>query len=118
MFDDPRKELARLQQELLAAEQEDEEEVWEEEPDDPEEALDEMKELLRRSDWEENGREPLYRRYSAEPEVIEEEPQPAKREKKKGPKKDGSAGLTFAIILEVAALLTFVVWWLLWKRAV
>ena len=50
MFDNPRKELDRLQRELLAAE---EPPAEPEEDSDPEEAFYEMKELLAREEWDE-----------------------------------------------------------------
>lgn len=113
MFDDPKRELQRLQEELLAAGQE--EEVWEED-EDPEEALDEMKELLRREDWEEQGREPLSQRYGSDDEMpqqtyVDVDNRPRTRKKQKV-----SPGLTLAIILEAAALLTGIIWWLLSRR--
>ena len=111
MFDNPRKELDRLQRELLAAE---EPPAEPEEDSDPEEAFYEMKELLAREEWDEEEREPLFQRYARgeEPEElhVDEEP-PRKPEKKKG----GIGGLVIAIMLETLALLALLAWWLLWS---
>ena len=52
MFDNPRKELERLQQELLAAEA----------PEETEEELDD----LELADWDEGEREPLSKSYTDE----------------------------------------------------
>lgn len=121
MFDDPKKALQRLQDELLAAEEPEEE--WDEEDsegeDDPDAALDEMRDLLTREDWEETRREPLYRSYApeAEEEAEEEDPQekPLPRKSKPAARKEkGIGGLVVALILETLALLAVFAWWLLW----
>lgn len=105
MFDNPGRELNKLQQKLL----EEDEAVYE----DPEEALYEMKELLEGGDWDGESREPLYRRYSrdTEPEAAPVVEVPAASEPKK---KRGIGGLVLAVILETLALLAVFVWWLLW----
>lgn len=111
MFDDPNKALERMQKKLLNMDAEPDEPVEE----DPEQTLDEVKEMLRREDWDEDEREPLYRSYSdgeyreeeQEPEAI---PAPAKKEKKGG----GTKGLIWAIIMELIGLLALFLWWLLW----
>ena len=57
MFDDPKKELERLQNELLAAQEEPE---AEDEDMDADQALADVRKMLAREDWEEDEREPLY----------------------------------------------------------
>lgn len=115
MFDNPRKSLARMQEELLAAERGTEE--WETpEEEDPEEALEEMKTLLRREEWNEREREPLSQRYQREDDEVftsflEDEPE-APIEK---PRRKSSAGLVFVAILEMLGALALV-GWLLWLR--
>ncbi len=111
MFDDPRKELERLERELLAAE---EEPPLEETYEDPEEALEEMKAFLAEEDWEESRREPLYRRYSTEPEEDtpsrpeKSSPVPAERKRKR------NGGLILILLIETVALLGVIAWWLRW----
>lgn len=116
MFDNPQRDLQRLQQELMAAEHpewEAEEEDEEEEPEEDSEVVyHEMKAFLAREDWEEEEREPLYRSYTEEAfdeeDWEEEYAEPA-------PKKKGTGGLIAAIILEALAVLAMVMWWLLWR---
>ena len=101
MFDNPRKELLKLQRELLA----------EEEEVDPEEAFYEMKEFLDQEDGE--YREPLEIRYSREPWQEEDwESQELPEAKPQRNRKTG--GLITAIVLEILALLGLLAWWLLW----
>lgn len=115
MFDNPRKDLQRLQQELLAAEDPEwEEEEEYEEYEDSEETLHEMKEFLAREDWEEEEREPLYRSYTDGYEEGDEE-EWEENDVEPAPKKKGMGGLIAAIILETLAVLAMVLWWLLWK---
>ncbi len=111
LFDNPRKELERLERELRAVE---EEPTLEETYEDPEDALEEMKAFLAEEDWEESRREPLYRRYSAEPEEDApprpEKPGPVPAERKR--KRNG--GLIVILLLETVALLGVIGWWLRW----
>lgn len=110
MFDDPKKELHRLQERLLEAE------APEEEPEEPD--LEELKVLLDTDDWEGTHRQPLYQSYSEDaeedsyadwlPEEDEDEPPPP-------PRKRSLGGLIAALILETLALVGVVIWWLLWK---
>lgn len=113
MFDNPRKELERLERELLAAE---EEPPLEETYEDPEDALEEMKAFLAEEDWEESRREPLYRRYSPEPEEdafpCPEKPSPVPAERKRKRKRNG--GLIVILLIETVALLGVIAWWLRW----
>lgn len=112
MFDDPRKELARLQKELLAAEAEPE--VDEE---DSELELDDLKQLLGSEDWEEEPREPLFRSYTEDDGTeeffsIEEAPEePPRRMEKK--KRGSNAGFLFAIVVEAVGIIALLCWWLL-----
>lgn len=122
MFDNPKKDLQRLQQELLAVEESEPEEIQE----DPEQALRDMKRMLAREDWEETEREPLYRSYQEEPEEAYEEAyeEPFEEEYEETPEVDepvlpkpkqkGMGGLIAAVILESLALLAIAVW-MLWK---
>ena len=90
MFDDPKKELKRLEEQLLAAE----EEQWAEDAFLPE---------------EEERTEPEY----ALPEEPEEPPVPEEEASVK-PSLRVSI-LVAALLLEVAALLGVLAWWLLWR---
>ena len=95
MFDDPGRELARLQEKLLETDEPPLEELYE---DNTDETLDEIREILRQSDWDEEERPPLYRSYSHEPEssnvyeLLEEE-QPAKQ--KRAEKNSPGGGTAF-----------------------
>ena len=105
MFDNPRKELEKLQQELLAAEAEQDEETDYSAP----------------AEWDEDDREPLSRSYTdsdddtliwqteePEPEVEEDLPQK--------PEKKHYTGLKFAIALELLGIAALFWWWYLWIR--
>lgn len=112
MFDDPKKQLAQLQEQLLAAERPEPEE-------EPElEDLDDLKELLDTDDWEGTHRQPLYQSYTPagcedeETDVYTDGGQEAAPPAPK-PKKDGVAGLVAALILETIALVGVVIWWVM-----
>lgn len=107
LFDNPKKELERLERELLAAE---EEPTLEETYEDPDAALEEMKAFLAEEDWEESRREPLYRRYTQEEDRREPPRQKPPQERKR--KKNG--GLILILLIETAALIGVIVWWLRW----
>lgn len=93
MFDDPKKELKRLQEQLLAAEEEQwEEEIFEEPEQIPEEAQ----------------------------HFLLEEPEPVEEELEEEPEEEPVArshvpALVAALLVEVAALLGVLAWWLLWR---
>ena len=87
MFDDPKKELKRLEEQLLAAE----EEQWAEDAFLPE---------------EEERTEPEY--------ALPEEP-PAPEEAASVKPSLRVPILVAALLLEVAALLGVLAWWLLWR---
>lgn len=93
MFDDPKKELKRLQEQLLAAE----EEQWTV-PEETEEVFEEEEPEAS------NGR---FLREEIPPEPVEEEGQTS--EKSRIP------FLVAALLVEVAALLGVLAWWLLWR---
>ena len=106
MFDNPRKELEKLQQELLAAEAEQDAETEE----DYSEPL----------EWDEDDRQPLSRSYtdSADDTLIwqteeEEEEAPQAPEK---PEPKHYVGLKFAIALELLGIAALFWWWYLWIR--
>ena len=114
MFDNPRKELERLQLELLAAEAPEEPaNVDTEDLDDQE--LDEL------TDWEDAPREPLSRSYT---DVTDDtmlwspEPEPEKEpeEAPEKPQKKHFVGLKFAIALELLGIAALFWWWYLWIR--
>lgn len=115
MFDNPKRDLQRLQEELLAAE----EPEWEPEADeeDPEEAFRDMKQMLAREDWEETDREPLYRSYQEDADEMNFEEAPEEPDFEETPlpkeKKKGMGGLIAAVILESLALLAIAAW-MLW----
>ncbi len=113
MFDNPQKELQQLEDRLLAAE----DEQWEqpEEPEDPDTALEEVKRILQRSDWEEaQEREPLYRSFLPREEDPEDAEEP--EEEPQSPQKPGRTPvLLAALLVETALLLGVIAWWLLWR---
>lgn len=90
MFDDPKKELKRLEEQLLAAE----EEQWAEDAFLPEEEEITEQEILL-------------------PEEPEEPPVPDERASVKPSLRVPI--LVAALLLEVAALLGVLAWWLLWR---
>lgn len=107
MFDNPRKELERLQQELLAAEA-------------PEETDDELDDL-ELADWDEGEREPLSKSYTDEDvdEILwetEKEPREEPPQEPERPEKKHFVGLKFAIALEMLAIAGLFFWWYLWIR--
>ena len=107
MFDNPRKELERLQQELLAAEA----------PEEPEEEL----EGLELPDWDEGEREPLSKSYTEEDvdDILwetENEPEEVPPQEPGKPEKKHFVGLKFAIALEMLAIAGLFFWWYLWIR--
>ena len=105
MFDNPRKELERLQQELLAAE----------EPEQPEE------DYTPPLEWDEEEREPLSHSYTEDTddtriwEMPEETPEEVPEELEK-PQKKHYVGLKFAIALELLGIAALFWWWYLWIR--
>lgn len=110
MFDDPKKELQRLQERLLEAE--------EPEPILEEDELDELKVLLDTDDWEGTHRQPLYQSYSETEEDsyadwLPEEDEP--EEPLPMPRKKSIGRLIAALILETLALVGVVVWWIVWR---
>ena len=109
MFDNPNKELKRLQDQLLAAE-EDGSAFAQEEPEETvvtdAEALEDMQHLLgRETSAEELGRTQVFH-------LVEEEqpadPKPADRKRRIG-------GLVVALLLEFSALMAVLAWWLRWR---
>ncbi len=113
MFDNPQKELRQLEDRLLAAE----DEQWEqpEESEDPDAALEDVKRILARSDWEEvQEREPLYRSFLPREEDPEDTEEP--EEEPQSPQKPGRTPvLLAALLVETALLLGVIAWWLLWR---
>lgn len=109
MFDNPKKELQQLEDRLLAVE----DEQWEqpEEEEDPDAALEDVKRILQRSDWEEaQEREPLYRSF------LPQEEEPEDMEEPQSTQKPGRVPvLLAALLVETALLLGVIAWWLLWR---
>lgn len=105
MFDNPRKELEKLQQELLAAEAEQEEDYG------------------TPVDWDEGDREPLSKSYTdCDDDTLiwqTEEPEPEEPEEEdisQKPEKKHYVGLKFAIALELLGIAALFWWWYLWIR--
>ena len=137
MFDDPKKELRRLQEELLAAE---EEEVYEEEPDydwepDLDDELADIKALL--NNGANTRQEPAYRNYAnnygetsgqfangyrnfSQELLDEEDDDPSAlymddyRTSRKKPKEKGIRGLVILACLETLGILAILGWWVIW----
>ena len=113
MFDNPKKELQQLEDRLLAAE----DEQWEqpEEDEDPDAALEDVKRILQRSDWEEaQEREPLYRSFLPREATAEDTREP--EEDPPSPQRPGRVPvLLAALLVETALLLGVIAWWLLWR---
>ena len=113
MFDDPREELKRLEEQLLAEEEYDELEGIEELLDDYEE------EDFSSCFQEEQEDDKAYRRPEGDythtmSEILleeEEDDQPAPQKKKKG-----IAGLAILCVLEAAAIVGLLAWWYLCLR--
>lgn len=107
MFDDPKKELERLQQELLDAEKTPEEYYTDEELEDP-------------GEWDGDDRAPLSQSYTGVTDDTllwdtepASEPEPQEPEK---PEKPRFVGLKFAIALELLGIAALFWWWYLWIR--
>ena len=142
MFDDPKKELERLQKELLAAQEEPEDEDI-----DTDQALEDVRRMLARAhpnrlilhngeintirgnvdrmlareEWEEDRREPLYRSYTD----WEEEAPPRRTAiydyeededpEPPRPRRRSRYGFLLAVlVLETVALAVMALWWFLW----
>ena len=113
MFDNPRKELEKLQQELLAAEAEQDETA----------DLEQEEDYGAPVDWDEGDREPLSKSYtnSDDDTLIwqTEEPEPEEAEEEdfsQKPEKKHYIGLKFAIALELLGIAALFWWWYLWIR--
>ena len=107
LFDDPKKELERLQQELLDAEKTPEEYYTDEELEDP-------------GEWDGDDRAPLSQSYTGVTDDTllwdtepASEPEPQEPEK---PEKPRFVGLKFAIALELLGIAALFWWWYLWIR--
>lgn len=128
MFDNPRRELERLQNELLAAQEEPEAEY--DGDMDADEALADIRRMLAREDWEEDQREPLYRSYVDEEESGPEGPwipDPPRKKRRQVPqqseepqdpprRKPRYGFLLGVLLLETVALAVMALWWWLWLR--
>lgn len=102
MFDNPKKELERLQKELLAAEA----------PEEPEE------EYTPPLEWDEEERAPLSHSYTddADDRLIWETPAEEPEEAEDVPEKQHYVGLKIAIALELLGIAALFWWWYLWIR--
>lgn len=113
MFDNPRKELEKLQQELLAAEAEQDETA----------DLEQEEDYSTPVDWDEGDREPLSKSYTdCDDDTLiwqTEEPEPEEPEEEdfsQKPEKKHYVGLKFAIALELLGIAALFWWWYLWIR--
>ena len=107
MFDDPKKELERLQNELLAAQEEPE---AEDEDMDADQALADVRKMLAREDWEEETPPERARIPDAPRKKHKPEPQ-------EPPRRRSGYGLLLAVLLlETVALGVMALWWFLWLR--
>lgn len=112
MFDDPKKDLNRLNSQLLAEEPEVEEEDWLE-------AELKAAHALMDNDYSrpQNREVPLYDYEEDEEEediaLYADAPQPSEKTKK--PKKQkGIGGLVFLACLETLGIIALILWWVLW----
>ena len=90
----------------------------EEEPpeESAEDALEDVRRMLRQEDWDDNAREPLYRRYvPQEPEEEEPFPEP-EAEAPPAPKPRRRGGLVAVVVIETLILLAMIGWWFLWRK--
>ena len=122
MFDDPKKELERLEQQLLAAarpEPEDEEfdDLQEEYYDDYEEDEDCDEELLamlsgtRKVNFDERRKAQKLSRRSAGFDADLEEYEMERDRYVPAPKKKSLAGMVFVAVLELAVAIGLILWW-------
>lgn len=108
MFDDPKKDLKWLEQQLLAQEQS-QEEPEEEEEDWLEQELQDARTLLKpRSRPEDVFR---FLEEDAEEEDIPVLPSRGRRHKRK---EKGLGGLVFLACVELLAIAALLIWWALW----
>lgn len=121
MFDDPKKDLKWLNEQLLAQEQpEEQEEDWFGEEDWLDEELKEARALMDSDYSRPVRREATLYDYEEEAEddgeelaLYTDDPQPAKKGKK--PKKEkGIGGLVFLACLETLGIIAVLLWWVLW----
>lgn len=125
MFDDPKKELERLQNELLADRKDQEAEEYGGDDMDTDQALEDIRRMLARDDWEEEEREPLYRSYTDWEEeappagsYIPDEPR-RKRERNapEPPRQRPRYGcLLTVLLLETIGLAVMALGWYLWLK--
>ena len=101
MFDDPKKELERLQKELLAAREEPEDEDI-----DADQALEDVRRMLAREDWEEEAPPRRTAIYDYEEDEDPEPPRPRRRSR--------YGFLLAVLVLETVALAVMALWWFLW----
>lgn len=112
MFDDPKKDLKWLEQQLLAVEQSQEEsdEDWFEEELDPlETELREARILLGDIPARQRGTEDVF----AFPEEDTRQ-EPVSGKKRKNRKEKGVRGLVILACLETAGILAVLLWWVTW----
>lgn len=112
MFDNPKRSLEQLEQELLAAEPP-RKKKNPKKAEDPDEALEEVKKLLAEDDWKSTHRAPLSKSYDPnyEEELWNTEPP---REFPHTQSKGGiRPGLIVAMVLETLGLVAVLLWWLL-----
>ena len=117
MFDDPKKDLKWLEQQLLAAEQDQEEpeEDWpEEEQDWLETELQEARVLLGDVPARRSEPEDVFRFLEEDVREAETRSAYASAPKRKSRKEKGTRGLVILACLETAAILAVLLWWVKW----
>lgn len=116
MFDDPRKDLKRLEKQLQKEEQSDSEE-WLDEEDWLDDELEEARALMDRDYSRGYQHEAVVYDYEDEEEqtVYADTPSRSKAKKEKKPKKEkGIGGLVFLACLETLGIIAVLLWWALW----
>lgn len=117
MFDDPRKDLKWLEQQLLAAEQDQEEsdEDWlEEEQDWLDLELQEARALLGDTPPRRSKPEDVFQFLEEDDEDDGIPSRPVSRKKRNIRKEKGIRGLVVLACLETAGILAVLLWWVVW----
>ncbi len=121
MFDDPKKELQRMEEELFAAEYEEEAESGGEPERDGEDWLQQVKDLLGEEEPpirnHANGYGPHSRNHDPDlgrAAIADEELDERRAVFAEEPKKKGAGGLVLLALLEVLGILAILWWWKQW----
>ena len=108
MFDNPKKDLKRLEQQLLAEETRQEDLTPEEE-----DYLEEARSLLGDAPSRPAGQTDLFQ-FLEEDAREEFRQEPSVRRSKKNRKEKGVGGLVFLACLETLGIVALLIWWILW----